>query len=98
MYGGLKFSHVVDKHNPNMNSFFQENYYASKEGIDLLEQNIKLAITIEDTYGVKQQKNDPRYVKWLAWFEGIFEGKVFRRLKTLHKCTDEDYDSFYPVE
>ena len=54
MYGGLKFSHVVDKHNPNMNSFYQENYYASKEGIDLLERNIKLAITIEDTYGVKK--------------------------------------------
>ena len=59
-----------------MNSFYQENYYESLEGIDLEERNIKIAFTIEDTYGVKEHKNDPRYVKWIVRFEGSFEGKV----------------------
>ena len=77
MYASLKFAHLVDKHNPNMNSFYQENYYESKEGIDLVERNVKIAFTIEDTYGSKKkQKNDPRYVKWLVRFEGLFEGVV----------------------
>ena len=76
MYASLKFSHLIDKHNPNINSFYQENYYESKEGIDLVERNVKIAFTIEDTYGKKKQKNDPRYVKWLVRFEGLIEGKV----------------------
>ena len=49
-----------------MNSYYKENYYESGEGIDLIERNVKIAFTIEDTYGVKKQKNDPRYVKWIA--------------------------------
>ena len=27
MYASLKFSHLVDRHNPVMNSFYKENYY-----------------------------------------------------------------------
>ena len=59
-----------------MNSFYQENYYDSKEGIDLIERNVKIAFTVEDNHGVKKQKNDPRYVKWFVWFGASFEGKV----------------------
>ena len=81
-----------------MNSFYQENYYQSREGIDFVERNLKIAFTIEDTYGDKKQKNDPRYVKWIVTYEGLLDGKLYTKMKTLHKCTDEEYDSFYPVE
>ena len=54
LYASLKFSHLIDKHNPVMNSFYKENYYESQEGIDLSERKVKLAFTIEDTYGVKK--------------------------------------------
>ena len=54
MYASLKFSHLVERHNPAMNSFYKENYYESGEGIDLDERNVKIAFTIEDTYGVKK--------------------------------------------
>ena len=54
LYASLKFSHLIDKHNPVMNSFYKENYYESLEGIDLSERKVKLAFTIEDTYGVKK--------------------------------------------
>ena len=27
MYAALKFSHLVDKHNPMMSSYFKEDYY-----------------------------------------------------------------------
>ena len=92
MYASLKFSHLVDKHNPVTNSFYKENYYGSKEGIDLVERNVKIAFTIEDTYGVKKQKNDPRYVKWLVEYEGYLDGILYQRILQFHKCTDEDYD------
>ena len=81
-----------------MNSFYQENFFENKEGIDLVKRNVKIAFTIEDTYGKKTQKNDPRYVKWFAKLGGVLEGKTVERMIPFHKCTDEDYDSFYPVE
>ena len=43
-----------------------EDYYSSGEGINLKERNVRLAFTIEDVFGTKKQKNDPRYVKWLV--------------------------------
>ena len=51
MYASLKFQQLVDKHNPVVNSYYKENYYESGEGIDLEERNLKLAFTVEDTYG-----------------------------------------------
>ena len=59
---------------------------------------MKIAFTIEDTYGKPKQKSDPRYVKWIAKFEGVREGKDYHQILPFHKCTDEDYDSFYPVD
>ena len=49
MYASLKFSHLVDRHNPVINSFYKENYYESGEGIDLAERNVKIAFTVEDS-------------------------------------------------
>ena len=76
MYAILKFTHLVDRHNPVINSFFKENYYESGEGIDLVERNVKIAFTIEDTYGDRKQKNDPSYVKWIVRLEGRVNGKI----------------------
>ena len=81
-----------------MNSYFKENFYESGEGIDLEERNIKIAFTIEDTYGVKKQKSDPRYVKWFFRLHGYINGEIKQIIYPYHRCTDEDYASFYPVE
>ena len=98
MYASLKFSHLVDRHSPVWSSFYKENYYESGEGIDIVERNVKLAFTIEDSDGKPKQKNDPRYVKWLVKLAGFLNGRAFERIYSYHRCTDEDYDSFNPVE
>ena len=77
MYASLKLTHLLDKHNPVMSSFYKENYFESGEGIDLQERNVKIAFTIEDTFGTKKQKSDPRYVKWLVRISGYNDGKAF---------------------
>ena len=64
MYAGLKFSHLIDKHNPVMSSYFKEDYYASGEAVDLSERNFRMAISVEGYLEPYNQKNDPRYVKW----------------------------------
>ena len=43
-------------------------------------------------------KNDPRYVKFIVRLAGKREGKDFQRILPHYKCTDEDYNQFYPVE
>ena len=81
-----------------MNSYYKENYWPDGEGIDLDERNVKIAFTIEDTYGVKKQKSDPRYVKWFFRLHGYLDGKIYQRIYPYHRCTDEDIAEFYPVE
>ena len=54
-----------------------DSYFPSGEGIDLTDSNLRLAFTIEDTFGTKKQKNDPRYVKWLVRLSGKHDGKSF---------------------
>ena len=66
MYALLKFSHLIDKHNPMMSTYFKEDYWKSEDLINLGERNVRLAFTIEDHLDPKKQKNDPKYVKWLV--------------------------------
>ena len=88
----------MTKHNPVMNSYYKENYWADGEGIELDERNVKIAFTIEDTYGVKKQKSDPRYVKWWFRLHGFQDGEIVQHIYPYHRCTWEDIATFYPVE
>ena len=81
-----------------MSQFYKENFYESGEGIDLNERNVRLAFTVEPVFGTKIMKNDPSYVKFLVRLSGKREGKDFQRILPHYKCTDEDYNKFYPVE
>lgn len=64
MYAGLKFTHLISKHNPVMSSYFKEDYYSSGETVDLSQKNFRMGISVESYLAPIQQKNDPRYVKW----------------------------------
>ena len=81
-----------------MNSYYKENYWNDGEGIDLEEMNVKIAFTIEDTYGVKKQKSDPRYVKWWFRLHGNINNEIAQHIYPYHRCTWEDIATFYPVE
>ena len=48
MYAALKLSHLIDKHNPMMSSYFKEDYFKSEDLINLSERKVRLAFTIED--------------------------------------------------
>ena len=65
MYAGLKFSHLMDKHNPVMSSYYKEDYYANGEAVNLSERNFRMAVSVENLYGSFKLKDDERYVKWL---------------------------------
>ena len=56
-----------------------------------------MAVAIEDYNSPKKLKDDPRYVKWMFRLYGKRNGEGFQRMIPHHKCTDEDYDQFFPV-
>ena len=45
----------------------------------------------------KKLKNDPRYVKILARTLRSIDNVLSETILSYHKCTDKDWDDFYPV-
>ena len=97
MYGALKFSHLISKHNPNISSFLSDRKEMSGVALNLNKRKFRFAITIESFLSPIQQKSDPRYVKYMFRKYGLQKGEAFQQILPYHKCTDEDYAEFYPV-
>ena len=74
------------------------DYQLNGEEINLSERNFRMAVTIEDFYSPSKQKNDKRYVKWLFRLVGKRDGVMYQHILKHHKCTDEDYKEFYPIQ
>ena len=60
------------------------------------EHNFQFAFGVSDWDDLS--KDDPELVEWVpiyhVWFEGDDEGIEIPL--TFHKCTDQDWDKFYP--
>ena len=82
-----------------MFSYLKDNSYSlNGESINLSERNFRIAVTIEDYFAPKKLKNDERYVKWIFRLYGKTNGIFYQHMLSYHKCTDEDYNEFYPVQ
>ena len=46
-YATIKFSHLIDKHNPNLAQYTEKNIYDLNDVINLNEINFRFAFTIE---------------------------------------------------
>ena len=64
MYATIKCSHLLTKHNPNISSYFKIDEM-QETAVNLNENKFRFAFSIENVYGIKEQKNDPRYVKFI---------------------------------
>ena len=66
---------MLDRDNPNVTQFLERNIYDFKDKLDLNEETTKfrIAFTVEG-YLDRLQKNDPRYVKYLARLYGRENG------------------------
>ena len=97
MYSTLKLSHLISKHGPNISSYEKEDAMANV-ALNLNKRNSRFAFTIESYHSPYNQKSDPRYVKYLFRLYGKREGKLYQRVLPYHKCTEEEYNEFYPVK
>ena len=65
MYALIKFQIFISRQNPNMSVYYQTNQEARDHVMNLNKRNFRIAVSIEDYYGIKKLKDDPKYVKWI---------------------------------
>ena len=91
----MKFEVFVLQLNANVTETLLQDYYNENTVVDLNQIGFKIAFAVqnEDT---NLGYDDPTYVQWVATMMTNSTGdKVYTNLKT-HKCTDNDYSSFFP--
>ena len=64
-YAIIKVIHLVNKTNPVMSELTIPEHYSSLDKFYLNENNFKMAFSVEG-YLDRENKNDSRYVKWIA--------------------------------
>ena len=81
-----------------MSSYFKEGELSNVR-IDLGKRNYRFAFSVESVFETPlKQKNNPDFVKYFVTMFGKRNGVAFERVLSYHKCTEEDYDQFYPVK
>ena len=90
MYGLLKFLHLLDRHNPNISSYYVEDGMSFGETLNANERGFRIAVSVESYLYPNHQKNDPKYVKYLFRLAGKRNGEKFEKILPHHTCTDED--------
>ena len=96
IYGTLKFSHLMGKHNPTISEVTETGVYSSSDKFNLNDEGFRFAFTIEG-YADKKIKDDPAYVKYIVRVTGSKDGVGYEKLVPYHKCNESDWDNFYPT-
>ena len=95
-YGGLKFLHLYDKHNPQISEVTEKGVLDSSEIMNLNQEGFRFAFTIEG-YLDKERKDDPAYVKSLVRLRGLKDGEKINKLLPYHECKESDWEEFAPT-
>jgi hypothetical protein len=95
-YSTLKAIHLAKRSNPLINESKNPSFFDISETLNLYDINFRLAFSFRN-YNTKELIDDPKYVKWIVRKRGIRNGDKFEELLPYHKCTDADFDKFYPV-
>ena len=82
-YGLVKLDHLLDKHNPQINTLQKQLFYDETERLDFQESEVHIAFNVESLDG-GETKNDPRYVKMLARLFTVKNGVSSEQVLDLH--------------
>ena len=75
--------------NTNTSSLDKNVMYETKQ------DEFMMAIAAEN-YDTGAAINDPRYVKWIAYFKITINGETKKSLYPMHQCTDVEFSRFMP--
>ena len=97
LYGCTRLLHLYKRKNPTINTYERSDAFSTQERLSLNEFNFMMAFTMEN-YFSGQTLDDPRYVKWVATYEVVQDGKIDSKELPVYQCSDEDYAKFYPFD
>ena len=87
---------MIGRTYPFLQEFKVSEHYDFSDEIDLNEINYRIAFSFVNANS-KKLKNDPRYVKILVRAVRRIDGDLSETILGFHRCTDKDWDKFYPV-
>ena len=100
-YALLKFIQLQERHNPTISTFTDDTIYDFGNPLNLNKINSKAAFVFTGWSWAKQAfeaKEDPNLVKMIVRMTGLdLQGNYYERIIPHHKCTDEDFQEFYPI-
>ena len=96
LYGITKLIDLESKNNPNVSFFIKEGHFNQGKQINLTERDFRIAFAVEGYY-TEDLKYDPRFVKWIFKMHNVQDGVTTYQDLSHHKCTDADYEQFYPT-
>ena len=97
LFAILKFVNMLNKENPTVFSYFEPDAVDVDYMFNMIDEDFMIAFSLED-YNTGETKMNTDYVKFYAMYSDMKDGKRGTTEVPLHKCTEEDYSRFYPVE
>lgn len=95
-YTYQRFMKLILRENPDIQIATISNFYDKDYTVNLSEIGFKLAFGVND-YKDGKPYDDPNYVKWTVRLNDYENQRsVNKQNIKFHKCTEADYDSFYP--
>ena len=92
MFASLKFTHLVNRYNPQVNSYVNRNAFDYGDEFEMGSQQFRMAFAVE-RHATRENIHDLRYLKWYAagihWREG--HGKQVVEIP-MHPCDEDDYE------
>ena len=100
-YALIKFIQLLERQNPTIATFSHETKFDPKNPLNLNAINFKAAFQFtaydSSTYDFVE-KNDPNFVKMVVRRIGTDYVNIYEETIPHHKCTEEEYADFYPIE
>jgi len=72
-----------------------EDFFQPNEVLNSSESGFKIAFGVE-SYVDRVSKDDPEYVEWVVSLISSTSGVKQQTPLRIHKCNEQDYQSFYP--
>ena len=88
---------LVQRNNPLITQAEIPSFFDSEFKFNLYDNNYRIAFGVQ-SYFTKDSKDDPNFVRWTANLVKEVDGKRSEKQIKFHKCVQEDFDQFYPIE
>ena len=95
-YSALKLVELFVGRDPIINDSNIDGFFDKSTTLNFNEIGWRMAFTIEDGFHTRRIQ-DSRYVKWIVRLLKTKDGIKSEKRLSYHRCTAEDYASFYPV-